>query len=53
MVLKEKKRPLPVISSACPAILKLIQIRFPNLIDNVLDYRPPVEITAGTRQERS
>ncbi len=45
-VLQEKRRPLPVISSACPAILKLIQIRFPNLIDHVLDYRPPVEITA-------
>lgn len=53
MVLKEKKRPLPVISSACPAILKLIQIRFPNLIDNVLDYRPPVEITAGLARKEA
>ncbi|MDO4870014.1 MAG: [Fe-Fe] hydrogenase large subunit C-terminal domain-containing protein [Bacillota bacterium] len=37
---------LPIISSGCPSILKLIQLKFPNLIDYVSEYRPPVEIVA-------
>lgn len=40
------KAKLPIISSGCPSILKLIQLKFPNLIDYVSDYRPPVEIVA-------
>lgn len=36
----------PVISSNCPAILRLIQVRFPELIDNILDIETPVEISA-------
>ena len=36
-----------MISSGCPSVLKLIQIRFPNLLDHVLDYRPPVEVVAS------
>lgn len=42
----------PVISSACPAVVRLISIRFPSLIDNVLPILPPVEIAAKmARQE--
>lgn len=33
----------PVISSACPAIVRLIRLRFPDLCDNVLPILPPVE----------
>ena len=36
----------PVISSACPAVLRLIRIRFPNLLDNVLPLLPPMEVAA-------
>jgi len=36
----------PVISSYCPAIVRLIQIRYPSLVDQVNLLRPPVEITA-------
>ncbi|NCC67609.1 MAG: ferredoxin, partial [Clostridia bacterium] len=36
----------PVISSACPAVLRLIRIRFPNLIDNILPLLPPMEVAA-------
>lgn len=36
----------PVISSYCPAIVRLIQIRYPSLVDHVNLLRPPVEITA-------
>ena len=43
--IKEKKN-LPVISSACPAIVRLIQVRFPNLIDNIIDLQSPMEMAA-------
>jgi len=36
----------PVISSACPVIVRLISVRFPSLIDNVLPILPPIEIAA-------
>lgn len=36
----------PAINSSCPAIMRLIQVRFPELINNVLDIATPVEITA-------
>ena len=38
---KTGKYELPIISSSCPAILKLIQIRFPSLIDHILPIIPP------------
>lgn len=36
----------PVISSACPVIVRLISVRFPSLLDNVLPILPPVELAA-------
>ena len=36
----------PVISSACPAVLRLIRVRFPDLLDNVLPLVAPVELAA-------
>jgi iron only hydrogenase large subunit-like protein len=36
----------PVISSSCPAVVKLIQIRFPSLIENLLPIIPPAELAA-------
>lgn len=36
----------PVISSACPAVLRLIRVRFPELIENVLPLHAPVELAA-------
>ena len=36
----------PVISSFCPAIVRLIQVRFPALVDNILLVKPPVNATA-------
>ena len=38
--------PRPVISSACPAIVRLIQVRFPDLIDHIIDLRQPMEVAA-------
>lgn len=36
----------PVISSACPAVLRLIRTRFPNLIGNILPLFTPVDLAA-------
>lgn len=43
---KEKDFEGPYISSCCPAILRLIEIRFPNLIPNVVNTLTPMELAA-------
>jgi len=42
----------PLISSACPAVVRLIQVRFPNLIDNILKLDSPMEVTAKIAREK-
>ena len=44
--LRNPDLPRPVISSACPAIVRLIQVRFPDLIDHIVDVRQPMEVAA-------
>ena len=36
----------PQISSFCPAIVRLIQVRFPTLVHNLMLIKPPMEVTA-------
>lgn len=43
----------PVISSACPAIVRLIKLRFPDLIDNVLPLNAPMEVAAMCAKKRA
>lgn len=43
----------PVISSACPVIVRLISVRFPSLIDNVLPIIPPIELAAKLAKEEA
>ena len=40
------KIPKPVISSACPAVVRLIKVRFPHLIEHVLPFVSPMELAA-------
>ncbi len=42
----------PVISSFCPAIIRLIQVNFPSLVDNIMKLLPPIEITAQYYKKR-
>ncbi len=50
--LKNKGIKKPQISSACPAIVRLIQVRFPELIENIVPIESPMEIAAQlARQE--
>ncbi len=43
----------PCISSACPAVERLIAVRFPNLCDNILPVLAPVEIAAKKAREEA
>ena len=45
-LIRENKLNKPIISSACPAIVRLIKIRFPELCDNVMPILAPMEIAA-------
>jgi iron only hydrogenase large subunit-like protein len=36
----------PVISSFCPAVVRLIQVKFPALVDNIMLLKPPLDISA-------
>ena len=42
--MNRKDIPLPVISSACPAVVRLIKLRFPTLIKHLLPIIAPMEI---------
>lgn len=43
----------PVISSACPVVVRLIGLRFPFLNDNIIRMLPPMEIAAMLARERA
>lgn len=53
LYMKQKDTVHPVISSACPAVVRLIRVRFPNLIPNVLDLNAPMEEAARLARERA
>ncbi len=40
---ENNRNPRPLISSACPAVVRLIQVRFPSLVDHVI----PLEVHAS------
>lgn len=43
----------PLISSACPAVVRLIGLRFPYLKDNILKMLPPMEVAAKIARQRA
>jgi iron only hydrogenase large subunit-like protein len=43
----------PLISSACPAVIRLIQVRFPSLLDHIIPIESPMEIAARLGKERA
>ncbi|KNZ42504.1 [Fe-Fe] hydrogenase large subunit C-terminal domain-containing protein [Acetobacterium bakii] len=47
-----KRYPKPLISSACPAVVKLIQVRFPELTDNICRLKSPMAVTARLVRKR-
>lgn len=45
--------PRPVISSACPAVVRLIRVRFPDLCEHVLPLKSPMETAAGMAKKEA
>ncbi|MBR8534142.1 4Fe-4S binding protein [Carboxylicivirga mesophila] len=39
-------RDKPMISAFCPSIVRLIQVRFPGLVNNIIPIKPPIDTTA-------
>ena len=46
------KIPKPLISAFCPSIVRLIQVRFPSLLEHVVLLNQPIDITAKTFQQK-
>lgn len=44
--IEKDKSKRPYISSACPAVVRLMQIRFPELLKNITPIEAPIEISA-------
>ena len=44
---------LPVISSSCPACVRLIALRFPSLNDNIMHMLPPMEVAAALARQQA
>ncbi len=44
--IENNKDKTPFISSACPSVVRLIRVRFPNLIDHLIPINAPFEIAA-------
>lgn len=40
------EQPGPLISSFCPAVVRLIQVKFPTLVSHIIRLKAPVDITA-------
>lgn len=51
--LKKEGLKKPVISSACPVVVRLIRMRFPFLCDNIMPILPPVEVAGKMAREKA
>lgn len=51
--IEEHKDKWPIISTACPSIVRLIRVRFPNLLEHLMPIKPPMEIAAEMARERA
>jgi ferredoxin len=45
--------PRPLISPFCPAIVRLVQIRYPNLLGHLIPLEPPMNIAAREAKHRA
>ncbi|HAF07887.1 MAG: Fe-S cluster domain protein [candidate division TA06 bacterium 32_111] len=44
--IEEHKDIRPLISSACPSVVRLVQVKFPSLVGNIIPLITPMDITA-------
>ncbi|WFR57348.1 [Fe-Fe] hydrogenase large subunit C-terminal domain-containing protein [Anaerocolumna sp. AGMB13025] len=50
---EEHKDQWPFISTACPSVVRLIRVRFPNLIEHLLPVKAPVDLAASLAREKA
>lgn len=50
---RQHKEQWPWISTACPSVVRLIRVRFPNLIDHLLPIMAPVELAASLARQKA
>ena len=50
--IKESDRPKPLISTYCPAVTRLIQIRYPSLIDHIIRLESPMQVSAWLAKQK-
>jgi len=48
-----KKTHGPIISSACPVVMRLIRVRFPGLCENILPVKEPIHLAAQMAREEA
>lgn len=53
LYLKSEGIKKPVISSACPVVVRLISLRYPYLRDNIMPILPPIEIAAMMARKKA
>lgn len=51
--LQTSDMPRPIISSACPAVTRLICVRFPQLMDHILPLIAPIELAARVAKDEA
>ena len=51
--MKNDTLPKPIISTACPAVVRLIKVRFPKLISHLLEINAPVEVAAKLAKKQA
>lgn len=49
----EHKEQWPIISTACPSVVRLIRVRFPNLIEHLMPIQAPVDLAATLARQRA
>ena len=51
--LKDYKGKRPIFSSACPAVVRLMQIKYPDLLEQVAPFLTPMEVAARIAKEQA
>lgn len=50
---EEHQEQWPIISTACPSVVRLIRVRFPNLIEHLLPLCAPVDLVASLARQKA
>jgi len=49
--LSSRGRPFPAIGSACPAVVQLVQVKYPSLLENLVPIVSPLKIMASRQKD--